>query len=101
VRLRPPRRARGREQRAARYGVVLQAADVLDLSTILVAPTSTRAQAATFRPEIVLGGERTRVLVDQLTALASERLLESRGVVGHGELRAIDEALTMVLGLAA
>jgi mRNA-degrading endonuclease toxin of MazEF toxin-antitoxin module len=36
--------------RCARYAVVVQAEEFLDLSTTLVAPTSTAARAASFRP---------------------------------------------------
>ncbi|HEX8157242.1 MAG TPA: type II toxin-antitoxin system PemK/MazF family toxin [Solirubrobacteraceae bacterium] len=42
--------ARGHEQHGARYAVVVQADELLGLSTVLVSPTSTRARAATFRP---------------------------------------------------
>lgn len=45
-------RTRGHEQRGARFAVVVQADDLLGLSTVLVAPTSTSARAATFRPAI-------------------------------------------------
>jgi hypothetical protein len=36
------------------------------LYTLIVAPTSTSAQAAIFRPEIEMDGTRTRVLIDQM-----------------------------------
>src|SRR5882672_7954745 len=43
----PPRRgARGREQRGARYAVIVQADEFLELSTTLVAPTSASARPA-------------------------------------------------------
>ena len=60
-----PRGARGREQRGARYAVVVQADEFLDLSTALVAPTSTGARPTSFRPTITLAGRETRVLVEQ------------------------------------
>ena len=43
-RLPAPTRARGREQQGARYAIVVQADDYLGLSTVLVAPTSARAE---------------------------------------------------------
>src|ERR1019366_3870166 len=61
-RLPRPRGARGHEQRGARYAVIVQADEFLDLSTPLVAPTSTSAMPATFRPVIDLDGTETRVL---------------------------------------
>ena len=59
-RLRSPRGAQGHERAGARYAVVVQS-DVLPLSTWLVAPTSTSARAATFRPEVSIEGCLTRV----------------------------------------
>jgi len=49
--LRSPRGAQGHEQSGVRYAVVVQS-DLLPLSTWLVAPTSTSARGATFRPEV-------------------------------------------------
>jgi mRNA interferase MazF len=69
------------------------------LSTTLVAPTSTSARAATFRPTISLAGIETRVLVEQTTVVDPERLGASAGRLAADELRAVDEALEMVLGL--
>jgi mRNA interferase MazF len=79
--------------------VVLQSDDLLALSTALVAPTSTRAQAATFRPVISLGGVETRVMVEHLKAVDVERLGKSAGRLDAGEMRALDDALRVVLAL--
>jgi mRNA interferase MazF len=98
-RLPAPRRARGHEQRGARYAVVVQADEFLDLSTVLVAPTSTSARAASFRPEITVAGHETRVLVEQTTVVDPERLGASAGRLHAHELRAVDEALMLVLAL--
>ncbi len=94
-----PRRARGHEQRGARYAVVVQADEFLDLSTTLVAPTSASALPATFRPTIALGGHETRVLVEQTTVVDPERLGRSAGRIDTDELRAVDEALGLIFGL--
>lgn len=99
-RLRAPRAVRGHEQAGLRYGIVVQTSDLLSLSTVIVAPTSTRAMPASFRPEVEIDGQRTRVLVEQLGAVDPSRLGESRGVVKVDELREIDRALATVLGLA-
>ena len=98
-RLPAPRRTRGREQRGARYAVVVQADELLGLSTVLVSPTSTNARPASFRPSIVLAGTETRVLVEQTTVVDPGRLGRSAGRLEAGELRAVDEALALVLGL--
>jgi mRNA interferase MazF len=98
-RLPAPRAPRGREQRGARYAVVLQADEFLHLSTTIVAPTSTSARPATFRPAITVDGEDTRVLVEQTTVVDPQRLERSMGRLEASELLAVDEALTLVLGL--
>lgn len=90
---------RGREQRGPRFGVVVQADWLLGLSTVIVAPTSRSAAAATFRPEAEVAGERTRILVEQLRAVDLQRLGEPAGRLTASELRAVDEALERVLDL--
>jgi mRNA interferase MazF len=98
-RLPAPRDTRGHEQRGARHAVVVQSDEFLDLSTTLVAPTSTGAMPATFRPTIDVRGTQTRVLVEQTTVVDPQRLGRSAGRLGAEELRAVDEALALVLGL--
>jgi mRNA interferase MazF len=66
---------------------------------VLVAPTSASAPARSFRPVIEVRGQQTRVLVEQTTAVAVDRLGPSVGRLAAGELRAVDAALTVVLGL--
>ncbi len=100
-RLRAPRGTRGHEQAVKRFGVVVQVDELLSLSTVIIAPTSTRANAASFRPEVEIDGQRTRVLVEQLGAVDPRRLGESHGLLAFGELREVDRALALVLGLGA
>jgi len=101
VRLRAPRDQRGHEQAGPRYGVIVQADELLSLSTVLVAPTSTRALPATFRPEVEIRGRSTRVLVEQMGAVDPTRLGESHGLLTFDELRAVDRAVALVVGLGA
>lgn len=98
-RLRLPRGARGSEQRGARYAVIVQADELLALSTVLVSPTSTSAPARSFRPTIEVNGVPTRVLVEQTTAISSDRLGRSAGRLSTPELRDVDAALALVFGL--
>lgn len=98
-RLPSPRGARGHEQRGARYAVVVQADEFLDLGTTLVAPTSTSARPTSFRPPITVGGLETQVLAEQTSVVDPQRLGRSAGRLEAGELRAVDEALTLVFGL--
>lgn len=94
-----PRDVRGHEQRGARYAVVVQADEFLDLSTTLVAPTSTGARPASFRPTIRLDGHETRVLVEQTTVVDPQRLGRSAGRLDARELSAVDDALALILSL--
>jgi mRNA interferase MazF len=98
-RLRGSRTTRGREQKGSRYGVVVQADEFLGMSTVLVAPTSTGARPATVRPAITLKGEETRVMVEHTSAVDLRRLGDSVGRLGAQELAAVDDALTLVLGV--
>jgi mRNA interferase MazF len=101
VRLSSPRRARGHEQRGTRPAVVVQADELLELSTVLVAPTSRSASAATFRPSIDLDGTPTRVLADQLRVVDVESVKGGLGHLSLAEMSAVDDALALILGLPA
>jgi mRNA interferase MazF len=98
-RLRSPRQTRGSEQQGARYAVVVQADELMALSTVLIAPTSRSAPARSFRPTIELDGTATRVLVEQTTAVNPGRLGALAGRLTATELRELDDALLLVLGL--
>lgn len=89
----------GHEQHGDRYGVVVQAQKFLRRSVVVVAPTSRSAKQASFRPEIDLGGQRTRVLVEQLGAVDASRLSEMSGHLSPEELWGVDEAISTILGL--
>jgi mRNA interferase MazF len=92
-------KGRGHEQRGPRYAVIVQADELLGLSTAIVAPTSRSAAPATFRPEIEVAGEVTRVLVEQLRAVDLDRLEQHAGRLNAEEQRGVDAALELVLAL--
>ena len=89
----------GHEQHGDRFGVVIQADELLPRSVVVVAPTSQSARAASFRPEIDLDGQKTRVLVEQIGAVDASRLADLAGHLTPEELWGVDEALLTVLGL--
>jgi len=95
--LRPPR-GKGHEQRGRRFGVLLQADEFLPRSVVIVAPTSS-ARPATFRPEIEIDDQPTRVLVEQLGAVDTSRLGKLVGHVAPPEQWEIDDALRLILAL--
>ena len=92
-------RGTGHEQGGRRFGVVVQAGEMLPRSVILIAPTSRSARPASFRPEIQIDGESTRVLVEHVGAVDVGRLGKRVGQVSTREIWGIDEALKTVLGL--
>ena len=97
-RFRLPKRV-GHGQHGERFGVIVQADELLPRSVVLVAPTSRSARAASFRPEVTVARETTRVLVEQLGAVDAERLSKRVGLLTADEMWGVDEALITVLGL--
>lgn len=89
----------GHEQQGRRFGVVVQSDAFLPRSVILVAPTSTSAKTASFRPEIEIDGTPTRVLVEQTGAVDVHRLGDLAGHLTPEEQWGVDAALLTVLGL--
>ncbi len=79
--------------------MVVQADEFLALSTVLVSPTSTSAQPASFRPAVTLDGSQTRILVEQTIVVDPERLGRSAGRLDATELQSVDEALALIFGI--
>jgi mRNA interferase MazF len=89
----------GHEQYGKRYGVIVQSDALLPRSVVLVAPTSTSAQAASFRPEIEIAGTQTKVLVEQMGAVDVRRLGDNAGHLSAEEQWGVDAAILAVLDL--
>ena len=89
----------GHEQRGRRFGVIVQSDALLPRSVVLMAPTSTSARPASFRPKLVVEGENSRVLVEQVGAVDVSRLGDPVGHASAEEMWGIDESLMTVLGL--
>jgi mRNA interferase MazF len=98
-RLRAPRDAVGHEQQGSRYAVVLQSDD-LNLSTAIVAPTSTRAHPYVFRPEVTVRGVETRIMLDQFRAVDVEKAIGDRvGRLSPAEMVEVNRLLRAVLDI--
>ena len=54
---------------------------------------------ASFRPEVEVASERTRVMVEQMRALDVERLGDFAGRLSAEEMREVDDALSLALAL--
>jgi len=90
---------RGHEQRGHRLGIVISIEQDA-WSTVTVLPTSTSAQASVFRPEIVVAGRETKVLIDQI------RTIDTSYVVGdlvdylsRDDMAQIEHSLSRYFGL--
>lgn len=90
---------RGHVQQGRRYAVIVQADDLLSLSTVVICPTSRSAFSASFHPEITVEDESTQVLCEMVGAVDARALGERAGHLAHDELRAVEDALLLVLEL--
>lgn len=90
---------RGHEQGGRRLGLVLSPSE-MDWSVATLVPTSTSAGQATFRPELVIAGEQTRLLVDQLRTVDTDYLVgEPVDHLHHDDLALVEQAVLHYLGL--
>ncbi len=92
-------RGRGRVQHGRRYAVIVQADDLLALSTVVICPTSQSAPAASFHPEVELGGEPTSVLCEMVGTVDARALGDQIDHLSFDKMRAVDDALLLVLDL--
>ncbi|WP_428114873.1 type II toxin-antitoxin system PemK/MazF family toxin [Candidatus Poriferisodalis sp.] len=97
--LRLPPKGVGHEQQGRRFGAVVQSDALLPRTVVLIAPTSTSAQQASFRPAIEIDRQRTLVLVEHVGAVDVSRLGDLVGHLTQEELWGIDIALGTVLDL--
>lgn len=92
-------RGGGRVQQGRRYAVVVQADELLALSTVAVCPTSRSTPPASFHPEVAVEGERTRVMCEMVRAVDATKLGPQVGHLTLGEVESVDDALKLVLDL--
>jgi mRNA interferase MazF len=59
---------RRHEQRSKRLGLAISI-EQNAWSVVTIIPTSTSAQASVFRPEVVIGGPETKILIDQVRTI--------------------------------
>jgi mRNA interferase MazF len=90
---------RGHVQHGHRYAVIVQADDLLALSTVVICPTSRSAFSASFHPEITVLDQPTQVLCEMVGAVDARALGKRIEHLAHEELQAIEDALLTVLDL--
>lgn len=91
---------RGHVQEGRRYAVIVQADDLLSLSTVVICPTSRSAFPASFHPEITIEGHQTQVLCEMVGAVDARALGARVAHLTRAEVRAVEDALLLVLDLA-
>jgi mRNA interferase MazF len=90
---------RGHVQHGRRYAVIVQADDLLSLSTVAICPTSRSAFSASFHPEITIVDQPTQVLCEMVGAVDARALGKQVAHLTSDELRAVEDALLLVLDL--
>jgi mRNA interferase MazF len=69
-------------------------------STITIIPTSTSAQASVFRPEAVIAGRSTRILIDQIRTIDVSYVTgELVDYLSRDDKAQVDHTLSRYLGL--
>ena len=90
---------RGHEQGGRRYGLVLSPSE-MKWSVATIVPTSTSARPAAFRPELVIDGTQTLLLVDQIRTVDTADLVgDPVDYLSHDELTTVEQAVIHYLGL--
>jgi mRNA interferase MazF len=90
---------RGHEQRGRRLGLVISI-EQNAWSTVTILPTSTTAQAAVFRPDVVIAGRDTKILIDQIRSIDTRYVSgELVDYLSHDDMAQVEQCLSRHFGL--
>jgi mRNA interferase MazF len=90
---------RGHEQRGRRLGIVISI-EQNAWSTVTIVPTSTSAQSSVFRPEAIIAGRSTRILIDQIRTIDVSYVTgELVDYLSRDDMAQVDHTLSRYLGL--
>ena len=90
---------RGLEQRGRRLGLVISMGQNA-WSAVTVIPTSTSAQVSVFRPEVVIAGRETKILVDQIRTIDVAYVVgELVDYLSRDDMAHVEHSLSRYLGL--
>jgi mRNA interferase MazF len=90
---------RGHEQRGRRLGLVISI-EQNAWSTVTILPTSTSAQSAVFRPEVVIAGRDAKILIDQIRTIDTSYVTgELVDYLSHEDMAQVEHSLSRYLGL--
>jgi mRNA interferase MazF len=90
---------RGHEQRGRRLGLVMSI-EQNAWSVVTIIPTSTSAQASVFRPEAIIAGRSTRILIDQIRTIDTSYVTgELLDYLSRDDMAQVEHALARYFGL--
>src|SRR5258708_10504014 len=90
---------RGHEQRGRRLGVVISIEQDA-WSTVTIIPTSTSAQASVFRPEAVIAGPDTTILIHQIRTIDVSYVAgELVDYLSPNDMAQVEQCLSRYFGL--
>jgi mRNA interferase MazF len=90
---------RGHEQRGRRLGLVISIEQDA-WSTVTIIPTSTSAQPSVFRPEAVIAGRQTRLLIDQIRTIDTSYIVgELVDYLQRDDMAHVEHSLSRYFGL--
>ena len=90
---------RGHEQRGRRLGLVISV-EQNNWSTVTIIPTSTSAQPAVFRPDVVIAGRATRILTDQIRTIDAAYVTgELVDYLSRDDMAQVEHGLARYFGL--
>lgn len=90
---------RGHEQRGRRLGLVISI-EQNTWSMVTILPASTSAQPAVFRPEVVIAGGDTKILIDQIRTIDTSYVTgELVDYLSRDDMAHIEHSLSRYLGL--
>jgi len=90
---------RGHEQRGRRLGLVISIEQDA-WSTVTIIPTSTGAQVSVFRPEVVVAGRVTKILIDQVRTIDISYVVgELVDYLSRDDMAQVEHSLSRYFGL--
>jgi mRNA interferase MazF len=90
---------RGHEQCGRRLGLVVSI-EQNAWSTVTIIPASTSAQQSVFRPEVVIAGRETRILIDQIRTIDTSYVTgELVDYLSRDDMAQVEHGLSRYFGL--
>lgn len=90
---------RGHEQRGRRLGLVISI-EQSTWSAVTILPTSTSAQSAVFRPDVIIAGRETKILIDQIRTIDTSYVTgELVDYLSRDDMAHVEHGLSRYLGL--